>query len=224
LKEFIEREEVKRDAYWRSILHSDTRNIFPKHELAKIEIAKNKLAKLRLAVENLPAFLSLQIYAKEVETVAKTTPDRELKKELNELESDITACRTGQLSNDYDFEILESKGKVETLCGQLTRQKIEPELREAIERSPKWKQYLDANCKQAEPYDIILNERDKANLAFNIPLRSVDDCLLASTTAKIIEERVKDEVIKHRLRQIFASDALELPFPGENDPFRREWQ
>jgi hypothetical protein len=58
-------------------------------------------------------------------------------------------------------------------------------------------------------------------LAFNIPLRCVDDCLLASTPAKIIEERVKDEVVKHRLRQIFASDSLDLNFDGENDPFRR---
>jgi hypothetical protein len=97
---------------------------------------------------------------------------------------------------------------VEQLCGQLGRQKIEPEVREVLERSPKWKQYLEVNCKQVEEYDCILNERDKANLAFNLPLRQVDDCLLASTTAKIIEERVKEEVIKHRLRQVFAYDSL----------------
>jgi hypothetical protein len=53
--------------------------------LAKIEIAKNKVGKLRLAMENLPSFLSLQLYAKTVETVAKATPEREIKRELNEL-------------------------------------------------------------------------------------------------------------------------------------------
>jgi hypothetical protein len=45
---------------------SDTRNIFPKHELSKIEIAKNKVAKMRLVMEHLPSFLSLQIYAKTI--------------------------------------------------------------------------------------------------------------------------------------------------------------
>jgi hypothetical protein len=60
----------------------------------------------------LPSFLSLQIYSKKVETVAKTTPEKEIKRELYELEADISACKTGQQSNDYDFEILESKGKV----------------------------------------------------------------------------------------------------------------
>jgi hypothetical protein len=84
---------VQGDAYWRSILSSDTRNIFPKHELAKIEIAKSKVAKLRLAVENLPAFLSLQLYAREVDNVTKTAPDREIKREINELETEIAACR-----------------------------------------------------------------------------------------------------------------------------------
>ena len=66
-------------------MNSDTRNIFPKHELAKIDIAKNKVAKLRLAVENLPTLLSLQIYSKQVETVAKTTPEKEIQRELSEL-------------------------------------------------------------------------------------------------------------------------------------------
>jgi hypothetical protein len=51
----------------------------------------------------------------------------------------------------------------------------------------------------------------------------VQDCLLSGTTARIIEERVKEEVVKHRLRQVFASDGLDAEFP-EDDAFRREWQ
>jgi hypothetical protein len=82
LKEFISREEVKVDPYWRSILLSDTRNIFPKHELSNIEIAKNKVSKMRLVMEHLSTFLSLQIYANSLESVAKTTPEKEIRKEL----------------------------------------------------------------------------------------------------------------------------------------------
>ena len=36
LRDFVEWTEVKSDSYWRGVLSSDTRNIFPKHELAKI--------------------------------------------------------------------------------------------------------------------------------------------------------------------------------------------
>jgi hypothetical protein len=46
---------------------------------------------------------------------------------------------------------------------------------------------MDLNCKSPEEYDRILNERDKANLAFNISLSQVDDTLIESTSAKIIE-------------------------------------
>lgn len=51
----------------------------------------------------------------------------------------------------------------------------------------------------------------------------MEDCLLSGTTARIIEERIKEEVVKHRLRQVFASDGLDMDFP-EDDAFRREWK
>ena len=50
-------------------------------------------------------------------------------------------------------------------------------------------------------------------MAFNINLANVDECLLTGTSGRVIEERTKEEIFKHRLRQIFASDSLELNFP-----------
>lgn len=41
------------------------------------------MAKLRLTVENLPAFLSLQMYARDVDAVSKGTPDKEIKREVD---------------------------------------------------------------------------------------------------------------------------------------------
>lgn len=89
LKDFMAKEETKNDPFWRSILQSDPRNIFPKHELAKIEIAKNRMSKLRLIMDQLPNFLSLQIYARNIEQVSKTNLDKDLKKELDQLEVDL---------------------------------------------------------------------------------------------------------------------------------------
>jgi hypothetical protein len=41
------------------------------------------VAKLRLAVENLPVFLSLQMYAKEADAASKGAPDKEIKREVD---------------------------------------------------------------------------------------------------------------------------------------------
>ena len=46
------------------MLHSNSRNLFPKYELAKIELTKNKVSKQRLIMEELGMFLSLELYAK----------------------------------------------------------------------------------------------------------------------------------------------------------------
>ena len=89
LKQIIERQDIKSDPYWKSILHSDTRSIFPKYELAKIEIAKNKVNKLRLIIDQLPNLLTLQIYAKNHIDITKNMHEQELKKELNQLTEDL---------------------------------------------------------------------------------------------------------------------------------------
>lgn len=101
-------------------------------------------------MEHLSTFLSLQIYAKSIDNVKKAALEREIKKELSELQQDINRCKTDNRSNDYDFQILEAKGKVEVLCAELAKQKIDPDFKEILEKCAKWKQYMDANCRTPE--------------------------------------------------------------------------
>lgn len=211
LRDFVDRSEVKNDAYWRAVLSSDTRNIFPKHELAKIEIAKNRISKLRLVSDHLPHFLSLQLYANSRQHLAKTVPEKEITKELEQLAADIELCKSEPHSNDYQFEILEGKGKVEQLCAELGKSKIRPEVREQLQRSEKWKNYLNTHCKDVPQYEEYLNERDKVQLARVVALDAVDDCLNYNTAGKIIEKRVGEQVMKDRLAKIFDSEDLEVP-------------
>ena len=64
ISSFIQRQDIKSDPFWQSMLHSNSRNLFPKYELAKIELTKNKVSKQRLIMEELGMFLSLELYAK----------------------------------------------------------------------------------------------------------------------------------------------------------------
>jgi hypothetical protein len=38
--------------------------------------------------------------------------------------------------------VIEGKGKVEYFCGELAKPRIKEDIREVINRCPKWKQYL----------------------------------------------------------------------------------
>ena len=53
------------------MLHSNSRNLFPKYELTKIELTKNKVSKQRLIMEELAMFLSLELYAKKMSSISK---------------------------------------------------------------------------------------------------------------------------------------------------------
>ena len=72
-----------------------------------------------------------------------------------------------------------------------------------MEKSTKWKEYLQLHKNQLKPVDPLLKEKDKCDLAAVIALEEVDDCLTTGTAGKIIEGRVKEEVLMHRLKQIF---------------------
>lgn len=142
LRLFMEEGGAREDPYWRSVLSSDARNIFPKHELSKIEIAKHRVARTRLIMEQLPHFLTLQIYAQQRQSIAKNTPQRELRREIGQLTGELEQCRSQQSSSDYEFEVLEHKGKVDYFCQQLAKKKGNEELLETMERNPKWQKYV----------------------------------------------------------------------------------
>ena len=75
---------------------------------------------------------------------------------------------------------------------------------------------------QLKPVDPLLKEKDKCDLAAVIALEEVDDCLTTGTAGKIIEGRVKEEVLMHRLKQVF--EGCEEKEEGENDPYAEEWR
>ncbi len=66
-----------------------------------------------------------------------------------------------------------------------------------------------------------MSERDKTNLTFTIDLGKVQDCLLAGTSGRIIDERYIDEVLKNRMRQVLATEDYSLDFASETDLFQR---
>lgn len=58
---------------------------------------------MRLVTEHITTFLSLQIYAKTIDSISKNVNQKQLKKELNELHQDVDRCKQDNHSNDYDF-------------------------------------------------------------------------------------------------------------------------
>ena len=113
------------------------------------------------------------------------------------------------------------KNKIEYFCEELSRNQIKPEIREIIEKNEKWKEYLKNHTFTLKPIDPLLKEKDKCDLAKVISLSEVDDCLTTGTAGKIVEERVKEEVLMHRLKQVFEGcEPSEIP----DDPYEEEWK
>ena len=81
---------------------------------------------------------------------------------------------------------------MEQLCAELAKNKIRPEIKEQLQRSDKWKNYMDIHCKDIPQYEDYLNERDKVQLARVVALEAVDECLNYNTAGKIIEKRVSE--------------------------------
>lgn len=57
-------------------------------------------------------------------------------------------------------------------------------------------------------------------MAGQIELTAVDECLLSGVAANIIEERLTEEVLKHRLRILLEHGRFT---PPEDDPWAEEW-
>jgi len=53
LKSIIEDKERQKDPYWSSLYNTDSRNLYPKYEMAKIDKAKTKFDKFRLMADNI---------------------------------------------------------------------------------------------------------------------------------------------------------------------------
>ena len=68
--------------------------------------------------------------------------------------------------------------------------------------------------------DAVIKEQEKCDLAAVIDLSKVDDILLTGTSGKIVEERVKEEILMNRLRQYLDSDAATTDFDIPNDPWK----
>lgn len=45
---------------------------------------------------------------------------------------------------------------------------------------------MDSAARSAQQYDGLLGEKDKADLAKNVSLSAVDDCMLAGVSGRII--------------------------------------
>jgi hypothetical protein len=137
----VGRPEVRADQFWRGVLGSDPRSIFPKRELARIEIAKNRLGRLRLLGDHLPHFLALQVYAQQNRQASSGQWQQ-----LGQIGADLQAAgEAGQ--TDYHFEVLEGKQKLSTLCSELSKPKVKADLRTLLAQNPKWQGYLDAHCR-----------------------------------------------------------------------------
>jgi hypothetical protein len=67
----------------------------------------------------------------------------------------------------------------------------------------KWRAYLESNASKAEPMQPVVKEIDRCELARVIQLDKVDDSLKIGTAGKILEERLKEEILQHRLKEMF---------------------
>lgn len=64
---------------------------------------------------------------------------------------------------------------------------------------------------------------DRLQLALVISLQSAEG-LTSDSAAKILEERVREAVMKERLAAVFDSEELEAGTMGEEDEWEGEWQ
>jgi hypothetical protein len=64
---------------------------------------------------------------------------------------------------------------------------------------------------------------DRLQLALVISLQSAEG-LSSDSAAKILEERVREAVMKERLAAVFDSEDLEAGATGEEDEWEGEWQ
>ena len=71
--------------------------------------------------------------------------------------TELEQCRSQQGSSDYEFEVLEHKGKVEYFCQQLAKKKGCKELFEMMESNDKWSVYVQRHCHPPKQYDKLLN-------------------------------------------------------------------
>jgi hypothetical protein len=129
LQAFMGQAEVKSEAFWQSVLQSDTRSLFPKHELAKIELSKSHLGKLRLMMDQLPLFLALPLHAHALHKITQGIQEKDVQRELQALTQDFELYQQTHVSSDYQFEVLEHKDKVECFCTEMVKPVLNTELR-----------------------------------------------------------------------------------------------
>lgn len=79
----------KTDPQWTALYNTDLRNLFPKHELAKIEKAKLRYDRFRLVMENIGEFLYLEQHRRDKGMLGRDVGD--LWGEIGELEREMEA-------------------------------------------------------------------------------------------------------------------------------------